>query len=92
MASGKPNIPLSNEQRTSFEENGFLAIDELLDDADLSPLEAEYTALLERVATALHDAGEISSTSVPNCRSDRVFARCSRNIRICTATSTFPCH
>ncbi len=51
---------LSAAQRASFEELGFLAVDELLDDADLAPLETEYTALLDRVAADLVAQGAIA--------------------------------
>ena len=51
---------VSAAQRAAFEEQGFLAVDELLDDADLAPLEAEYAALLDRVAAQLVASGEIA--------------------------------
>jgi len=67
-------IRLSDEQRSSFEENGFLAVDRLLDDSDLRPLEEEYDSLLDRVARRLHDDGEIPSTFEDLAFGDR-FAR-----------------
>ena len=48
----------------SFEKNGFLAIDILLDDEELHPIEVEYTDLLDRLATELHQAGKISDRHV----------------------------
>lgn len=62
MTGGTSTTGLSDAQRAAFEEDGFLAIDTLLDDADLAPLEAEYEALLDRVARRLHADGIISST------------------------------
>lgn len=50
---------LGEVQISSFEKNGFLAIDRLLDDEDLRPIEEEYAALLDQVAIKLHLAGEI---------------------------------
>ena len=56
-----PNRGLTPAQRESFEENGFLAIEQLLDDDDLAPLEAEYEALLDRLAHSLKRSGDIPS-------------------------------
>lgn len=50
---------LSDDQLRSFEEDGYLALDELLDDDDLKPIEEEYAALLDGVAASLHAAGRI---------------------------------
>ncbi len=55
-------IGLSSDQRTAFERDGFLAIDAVLDDADLRPLEEEYEAVLAAAAAELYDAGKISKT------------------------------
>ena len=52
---------LAPEQIRSFEENGFLAMDGLLVEADLAPLEEEYARLLDRVAADLFAGGIISS-------------------------------
>ncbi|MEX3007379.1 phytanoyl-CoA dioxygenase family protein [Hoeflea sp. TYP-13] len=59
MTSGNPAIRLDNAQLAAFEQDGFLAIEKLLDDADLAPLEAEYDALLDRVAGELYANGDI---------------------------------
>lgn len=50
---------LDATQIASFEDNGFLAIDRLLSDEDLAPIEAEYAALLDMVASRLHAEGMI---------------------------------
>ena len=52
---------LSPEQLRSFEKNGFLAVDSLLEESDLSPVEQEYAQLLDRVASDLYIKGAISS-------------------------------
>jgi hypothetical protein len=52
---------LDPAQLEIFEWDGFLAIDRLLDEDDLVPLEAEYDALLDQVASDLHAAGAIDS-------------------------------
>ncbi len=48
---------LSDAQLKSFEENGFLAIDQLLDDEDLKAIEKEYGVLLGKVAKELFQSG-----------------------------------
>lgn len=53
---------LSDKQRSSFETNGYLVIDHLLDDEDLRPLELEYDQLLDQMACRLHSEGKIPST------------------------------
>ena len=62
MADTESTGGLTDEQRSSFETNGFLAIDRLLEDVDLRPLEQEYEQLLDQVARQLHAAGKIPST------------------------------
>ena len=52
---------LDPAQLETFERDGFLAIDRLLDEDDLAPLEAEYDALLDQVASDLRAAGAIDS-------------------------------
>lgn len=62
MPAGTKTVTLDESQRRSFAENGFLAIERLLDEDDLTPIQAEYAALLDELATALHGAGRISET------------------------------
>jgi hypothetical protein len=52
---------LARDQIRSFEENGYLAIEGLLLEADLAPLEEEYGQLLDGVAADLYARGEITS-------------------------------
>lgn len=52
---------LSAEQLTSFEENGFLAIESLIDPNDLQEIEDEYAALLGDLSGRLFSQGAISS-------------------------------
>ncbi len=59
MIGEAATIRLSDSQLASFEENGFLAIDRLLDPEDIEPLEVKYDRLLDRVARQLHGAGKI---------------------------------
>ncbi len=49
---------LSAAQMSSFEENGFLAIDRLLGEEDLRPLEEEYERLLDRILRQQQAAGK----------------------------------
>ena len=51
---------LDEAELASFEENGFLAIETLLDDEELRPLEDEYADLLDRLAAKLHSDGKVS--------------------------------
>lgn len=54
-------VRLSDQQIAFFDENGFLAVESLLDEDDLRPLEQEYDLLLDRTALGLHRNGEIPS-------------------------------
>ena len=60
MSAHGHSVRLTHAQRASFERDGFLAIDRLLDDEDLVPIEEEYDALLDRLADELLAKGEIS--------------------------------
>jgi phytanoyl-CoA hydroxylase len=60
MSAEPKAVRLDEAQCLSFAENGFLAIDRLLDDEDLTPLEDEYAALLDDLAKALVRAGKIA--------------------------------
>ena len=46
-------IGLSSEQLTHFTNHGYLAIPDVLAEADLAPVEAEYDAVLGRAADEL---------------------------------------
>lgn len=50
---------LTEQQLNSFNKNGFLVIDHVLDDEDLVPLEQEYNELLDTLATGLYREGKI---------------------------------
>ena len=52
---------LSDDQLDSFQRNGYLVIEPVLDDSDLEPLEREYAALLDELANRLYQQGEIDS-------------------------------
>ena len=52
---------LSAAQCASFHENGYLAVESLLDEEDLAPLEREYEALADHLAEELLAAGKIKS-------------------------------
>lgn len=70
---------ISDAQRAAFEESGFLVVEDVLDAADLAPLEAEYAALLDRVADDLFAAGALASryADLPfGARYSRVIAEC----------------
>ena len=55
------NAPaLTEQQLTAFERDGFLAIDRLVDPADLQEIEAEYEQLLDRLD--LLQVGRIDQT------------------------------
>lgn len=53
-------LGLSTEQREQFERDGYLVIEDLLDDADLTPLLEEYSAYIDRRAHELHAGGRLS--------------------------------
>ena len=53
---------LTPAQIAAFEEDGFLAIDSLVPPEDLVAIEAEYEALLDRLASELFQKGKISKT------------------------------
>ncbi|MGI9483183.1 MAG: hypothetical protein ACR2OR_12600 [Hyphomicrobiales bacterium] len=59
MSDISPGTGLTSAQLSSFEENGFLAIEQLLGEDDLLPLEEEYAALLDQLAHKLHRKGKI---------------------------------
>jgi phytanoyl-CoA hydroxylase len=52
---------LTSAQLSSFNENGFLVINQLLDDDDLRPIKNEYCELLSHHARALYSAKQIPS-------------------------------
>jgi len=52
---------LSDDQLDSFQRNGYLVVEHVLDDGDLAPLEREYAALLDDLANRLYQQGEIDS-------------------------------
>jgi len=62
---------LSAEQLTSFEENGFLAIESLIDPNDLREIEDEYAALLGELSGRLFSEGAISSRHADLAFGDR---------------------
>ena len=70
MMTDLPAAALTEAQRYSFERDGFLAIDQLLDERDLAPIEREYEALLDQIVLELHGAG-----AFPNRREDLPFGR-----------------
>lgn len=53
---------LTDEQLSSFNQNGYLVVEHVLDDKDLIPLEREYDELLEDLAEKLFAEGRIDST------------------------------
>ncbi len=53
---------LNDDQLDSFQRNGYLVVEHVLDDSDLQPLEREYVALLDELANRLYQQGEIDST------------------------------
>jgi hypothetical protein len=53
---------LSQAQLDEFDTNGFLVVENLLGDADLEPLEAEYAQLLDETCRRLHREGRLEST------------------------------
>lgn len=65
---------LSDDQLDSFQRNGYLVVEHVLDDSDLAPLEREYAGLLDELANRLYQQGEINSTYAEFDFSER-FAR-----------------
>ncbi len=60
MPSTRTSRGLTHDERSAFERDGFLAIDQLLAEEDLQPIEAEYAALLDRLVSEQHAAGQLS--------------------------------
>ena len=60
MTKSSSAFSLTQEQIQSFEENGFLAIETLLEPSDLNEIEQEYDALLDKVAHELFAEGKIN--------------------------------
>ena len=52
---------LTQQQLNSYHRDGYLVVEQVLDDDDLLPLQCEYTELLDQLATRLHDEGKIDS-------------------------------
>ena len=52
---------LNSDQLDLFQRNGYLVVEQVLDDSDLVPLEREYAALLDDMAKRLYEQGEIDS-------------------------------
>jgi len=61
MNAAASSYALSADQLRQFEEDGFLAIESLIDEADLEPIAEEYAGLLDGLANELHRAGRIPS-------------------------------
>lgn len=59
MTSESTPKHLTDEQIQSFRQNGFLVVDELLEDQDIQPIEREYADLLDRLADELVENGRI---------------------------------
>ena len=60
MTLTSPPSALTPVQLASFEQDGFLAIDRLIDPADLQEIEAEYDGLLNGLVERLYEDGQIS--------------------------------
>jgi ectoine hydroxylase-related dioxygenase (phytanoyl-CoA dioxygenase family) len=65
---------LTKAQLDSFQKNGYLVVERVLDDEDLQPLEQEYARLLDELARDLYARGEIDS-AWENCDFAERFAR-----------------
>jgi len=65
---------LSKQQLDSFERDGYLVVEGVLDDADLIPLEQEYAELLDDMTQNLVAQGVINS-DYADCDFDERFAR-----------------
>ncbi len=65
---------LSKQQMDSFQRNGYLVVEGVLEDADLIPLQREYAELLDDMAQNLFAQGLIDSAYV-DCDFDERFAR-----------------
>jgi ectoine hydroxylase-related dioxygenase (phytanoyl-CoA dioxygenase family) len=53
---------LNDAQLAAFARDGYLVVEQVLDDSDLEPLQREYAALLDAMAGQLYQQGEIDST------------------------------
>jgi ectoine hydroxylase-related dioxygenase (phytanoyl-CoA dioxygenase family) len=52
---------LNDDQLESFRRNGYLVVEQVLDDGDLEPLQREYAGLLDELANRLFEQGDIDS-------------------------------
>ena len=55
-------LTLSHEQVAFFQENGYLIVENVLSDADIAAIRAEYAAILDREAPRLVASGQLSQT------------------------------
>ena len=65
---------LTEQQLSSFYKNGYLVVEQVLDNEDLLPLEREYAELLDQLAKQLYLDGDIDS-AFADCEFDERFAR-----------------
>ena len=59
MTNLRSPLGLTKEQIDTFQEDGFLVVDSVLNDDDLAPLEQEYASLLDDIADEMVEAGHI---------------------------------
>lgn len=65
---------LTQQQLNSYYKNGYLVIEQLLNDDDLLPLQREYAELLDHLTRRLYDQGKIESPFA-DCDFDERFAK-----------------
>ena len=65
---------LTDQQLNAFDKNGYLVIEQLLNDDDLLPLQREYIELLDQLTIQLYREGKIDS-AFADCDFDERFAQ-----------------
>ena len=70
---------LSKEQLEQFDTDGYLVVENVLEDADIDPVIEEYSAHIDRRAHELLDEGKISSLHEEESFEQRLASICKEN-------------
>ena len=65
---------LTQQQVAQYFDDGFLIVEDLLDETDLRPVVDEFNAMVDEYATRLHDDGKITDTHADKGFADRLAA------------------
>ena len=64
---------LTESEVSSFHENGYLLLEDVLDNNDLGPVIDEYSEIIEKRAERLHKEGKVTSTHADKSFTERLF-------------------